>query len=173
MEVIFNKVSCTILKKKKKNGLMWAGCDLTEINVEFCIWVAKTLYSCTRWGILFWVVVYVIRILGVWWAANCVWCGNKEGKFGLNQQRTRDLMVPLIRPHLAYNVQFWRPFNRKNIETLGLGAEEAMRLIRDLETEPFYNERLWGLGMFSLVKKRLWGYGYSFQVLEGLWFREG
>lgn len=61
---------------------MLARFGLAEINVRFYIWVVKVLCIYTRWRILFWVVAYANRILGVWWTAPrkedlILGCGNK------------------------------------------------------------------------------------------------
>ena len=57
--------------------------------------------------------------------------------------------------------------------TVGVGPEEAMKVLRVLE-HLSYGERLRELGLFSLEKRRLWG-GCSadFQYLKGACKQKG
>ena len=74
--------------------------------------------------------------------------------------KEKSLIVPLykaiVRPHLEYCIQAWRPYLRKDIDMLEKIQRRATKLIpglRDLRYEEPLKER----GLTTLETRRLWG----------------
>ena len=58
--------------------------------------------------------------------------------------------------HLEYCIQTWGPQHREDMELLELVQRRSMKIIKGLEHFS-YEERLRGMGLFSLEKRRFWG----------------
>jgi hypothetical protein len=76
------------------------------------------------------------------------------------KSRTKEIILPLyrslVRPHLEYNVQFWSPSFKKDVQLIERVQRRATRLItgiRDME----YEQRLRKTGLFSLARRRMRG----------------
>jgi len=85
--------------------------------------------------------------------------------------RLREGILPLcyslVRPRLESCIQLWRPQHKKGHGAVGVGPEQATKMIRGLE-HVSCEERLRELGLFSLEKRRLQGdLTAAFQYLKG------
>ena len=70
------------------------------------------------------------------------------------------LIIPLyktiVRPHLEYCIQVWRPYRKKDIDTLERIQRRATKIIPELR-DLNYKERLTECGLTTLETRRLRG----------------
>ena len=81
------------------------------------------------------------------------------------------LIIPLykaiVRPHLEYSIQAWRPYQRKNIDKLEIIQRRATKLIPELK-HLFYERRLLECRLTTLETRRLTGNLIEvFKILNG------
>ena len=78
------------------------------------------------------------------------------------------LFTSLVRPHLDYCVQAWRPHYLKDIVKLERVQRRAVKIIKELQGTT-YEEKLIELKLFSLEKRRLRGDMITvFRMLKGI-----
>ena len=83
----------------------------------------------------------------------------------------RKLIIPLykaiVRPHLEYCIQAWRPYRKKDIDTLERIQRRATKMIPELR-DLSYEERLKECGLTTLETRRLRGDQIEvFKILNG------
>ena len=83
----------------------------------------------------------------------------------------KKLIIPLykaiVRPHLEYCIQAWRPYRKKDIETLERIQRRATKMIPELR-DLSYEERLKECGLTTLETRRLRGDQIEvFKILNG------
>ena len=83
----------------------------------------------------------------------------------------KKLIIPLykaiVRPHLEYCIQAWRPYRKKDIDTLERIQKRATKIIPELR-DLSYEERLKECGLTTLETKRLRGDQIEvFKILNG------
>ena len=87
------------------------------------------------------------------------------------ENRTKYIIIPLyrtlVRPHLEYCVQAWRPYLIKDIAKLERVQKRAVNMIRGLRAAS-YEGKLKELNLFSLEKRRVRGDLISaFRIMNG------
>ena len=83
----------------------------------------------------------------------------------------KKLIIPLykaiVRPHLEYCIQAWRPYRKKDIDTLERIQRRATKMIPELR-DLSYEERLKECGLITLETRRLRGDQIEvFKILNG------
>ena len=83
----------------------------------------------------------------------------------------KKLIIPLykaiVRPHLEYCIQAWRPYRKKDIDTLERIQRRAIKMIPELR-DLSYEERLKECGLTTLETRRLRGDQIEvFKILNG------
>ena len=66
------------------------------------------------------------------------------------------LYKAIVRPHFEYCIQAWRPYRKKNIDTLEHIQRKATKIIQELR-DLSYEERLTECGLTTLETRRLRG----------------
>jgi len=83
------------------------------------------------------------------------------------------LYSALVKHHLEYCIQMWSPQYRRDMDMLECIQQRATKMIQGMK-HLFYEDRLRGLGLFSLEKRRLRGdLVEAFQYLKGSYRKEG
>ena len=85
--------------------------------------------------------------------------------------KEKQLIVPLykaiIRPHLEYCIQAWRPYRKKDIDKLERIQRRATKMIPELR-DLSYESRLLQCGLTTLETRRLRGYQIEvFKIVNG------
>ena len=85
--------------------------------------------------------------------------------------KEKKLIIPLfkaiVRPHLEYCIQAWRPYCKKGIDTLERIQRRATKMIPELR-DLSYEERLKEYGLSTLETRRLRGDQFEvFKMLNG------
>ena len=85
------------------------------------------------------------------------WSASSEELFSTNLKKIiLTLFNALVRSHLEYCIQFWSPYNKRNIDKLERIQRKVTIMTPRLQNKP-YEERLRELNFFSLSKRRLLG----------------
>ena len=78
------------------------------------------------------------------------------------------LYKSLVRPHLEYYQQAWRPYNQKDIDNIENVQSRMMKMIPSLQEET-YEERFTKTGLVSLEMRRLRSdLKEVFKIMQGL-----
>ena len=85
--------------------------------------------------------------------------------------KEKQLIVPLykaiVRPHLEYCIQAWRPYRKKYIDKLERIQRRATKIIPELR-DLSYESRLLQCGLTTLDTRRLRGYQIEvFKIVNG------
>ena len=86
--------------------------------------------------------------------------------------KSKDIILPLyrtlVRPHLEYCIQAWRPYLKQDIDKLEKVQKRAVNMMTDVIAQS-YNEKLKELKLFSLEKRRLRGDMIEvFKIMKGI-----
>ena len=83
------------------------------------------------------------------------------------EEITIPLYKAIVRPHLEYCIQAWRPYRKKDIDTLERIQRRATKMIPELR-DLSYEERLKECGLTTLETRRLRGDQIEvFKILNG------
>ena len=81
--------------------------------------------------------------------------------------KDKKLFKAIVRPHLEYCIQAWRPYRKKDIDTLERIRRRATKIIPELR-DLSYEERLIECGLTTLETRRLRGDQIEvFKILNG------
>ena len=84
--------------------------------------------------------------------------------------KEKDLIIPLyktiVRPHLEYSIQAWRPYRKKDIDILERVQMRATKMIQKLRNIS-YEMRLKECGLTTLETRRVRGDKIVFKIFNG------